>query len=280
MSATTAAALETCVDLVRRYDHERYLIALFARPQARDDLLVLLAANHEVAKTADMVSEATIGLIRLQWWREAFDGIEAGAPRQHDVVAALASLHNRHPAVLTTLRRIVDAREADLEPEPFVDLDAFERYARETGGRLTAAMATLLGDDEQKAEAIGTAWALIGLVRAVPFTLAGGRVTLPKSLLEENGLTYSKYRDRFDSVALEPVCVPIVARAWDLLADHQGRDDRGTSIPLRLLAGRAAALASFLERTGTDPRNPAVQSAPTALVWRHALRALLYRLGG
>ena len=48
------------------------------------------AANHEIAKTAEVVSEPAIGQIRLQWWREALEGVEAGRPRAHEVAIPLA----------------------------------------------------------------------------------------------------------------------------------------------------------------------------------------------
>src|SRR3546814_19441352 len=56
----------------------------------REHLFALYAFNHEVAKTAEVVSEPMIGRIRLQWWRECLDGIYDGAARQHEVVQPLA----------------------------------------------------------------------------------------------------------------------------------------------------------------------------------------------
>src|SRR3546814_3325137 len=59
-----------------------------------------------------------IGQIRLQWWREAWEGIAAGRPRQHPVVLALHS-HCRQadPADVAAL---IDARERDMEPAPMI----------------------------------------------------------------------------------------------------------------------------------------------------------------
>ena len=276
---TLAVHTAACAEIVRRHDRERYLVSLFAAPAQRDGLFAVLAANHEIAKTAEVVSEPTIGLIRLQWWREAFDGIEAGTPRAHEVVLPLADLASRQPEVLADLRRVVDAREADLSGEPAADLDALEHYAVATGGEVTAAMARVLGADIEMARDLGTAWALIGLVRAMPALLAGGRAPLPASLLEESGLNLSRIKDRPASVDLADLCQPILDRGRNRLEDARSNAalrHRSARV-LRLLAARAQDLTQTLKRAGDDPRAPAVADIPTSLAWRHALRAARYR---
>ncbi|MEQ8586074.1 MAG: squalene/phytoene synthase family protein [Thalassobaculaceae bacterium] len=271
--------LAACAEIVRRHDRERYLVALFADPSAREGLFALLAANHEIAKTAEVVSEPMIGQIRLQWWREAFDGIEAGAPRVHEVVLPLAAAVDRNPDILGHLRQVVDAREADLSGEPPPDLKALTDYAAETGGELTAAMARILGADTVAAHALGTAWALIGLVRALPALLSAGRAPLPEELLQENGLTLSRIKDLPESVRLGPVCAPIIDEACGRLdalapAAFKGRSGK----PLRLLAARARDLAGTLRRADCDPRAAGVPDIPAGLPWRHAFRAVRYSL--
>ena len=269
-----------CAELVRRHDRERYLVSLFAAPAQRDDLFAILAANHEIAKTAEVVSDPTIGMIRLQWWREAFDGIEAGTPRAHEVVLPLAGAAGRHPAVLDDLRQVVDAREGDLSDESPEDLIALERYAEATGGAITVAMARILGTDTEMARALGTAWALIGLVRALPVLLTSGRAPLPASILQENGLSLSRIRDLPASVGLAPLCRPIVERAGESLAMARSVPTlrRREARVLRLLAGRAQDLIRTLDQAGHDPRAPGVSDIPASLAWRHALRSACYRV--
>ena len=277
---TLASHTAACADIARRHDRERYLVALFAPPEQRDGLFAVLAANHEIAKTAEVVSEPTIGLIRLQWWREAFDGIEAGMPRAHEVVLPLARAAARHPAVLDDLRRVVDAREADLSGAPAADLDALEAYAEATGGDVTVALARILGADTGMARDLGTAWALIGLVRALPALLASGRAPLPASLLEANGVTYSRIKDLPASVDLAPLCRPILARGRARLEATRSTAalrQRPARV-LRLLAARAQDLSTTLAHAGDDPRSPAVSDIPSGLAWRHMRRAAWYRL--
>ena len=75
---------------LRRVDYDRYLCALFASPGPRAGMIALYAFSHEVAKISEVVSEPMLGEIRLQWWREAIDGIYDGVARRHDAVEALA----------------------------------------------------------------------------------------------------------------------------------------------------------------------------------------------
>ncbi|MCR9070186.1 MAG: squalene/phytoene synthase family protein [Alphaproteobacteria bacterium] len=279
MTDSLESHLAACAEIVRRHDRERYLVCLFAEPDARAGLFALLAANHEIAKTAEVVSDPMIGHIRLQWWREAFEGIEAGTPRAHEVVLPLAAVAETTPEVLGHLGRIVDAREADLSGEPLPDLEALIAYAAETGGEAAAAMARVLGADVVAARHLGTAWALIGLVRALPALLAVGRMPLPESLLQENGVNISRIRDMPGSVDLTPICRPIVREGRDRLrrATAEGALRSKNARPLRLLSARAGDLAGSLERAGFDPRAPGVAEMPTGLVWRHAMRAVCYR---
>ncbi|WPZ32996.1 squalene/phytoene synthase family protein [Thalassobaculum sp. OXR-137] len=278
--ATLASHLAACAEIVRRHDRERYLVSLFAAPEQRDGLFAVLAANHEIAKIAEVVSDPTIGLIRLQWWREAFDGIEAGTPRAHEVVLPLSQVAERHPELLSDLRRVVDAREGDLSEEPAADLDALEDYAAATGGEVTAAMARVLGADTEMARNVGTAWALIGLVRAMPVLLAAGRAPLPASVLEAAGTTLSRIKDLPASVDLGALCRPILARGQARLSDAETSPALRSrpARPLRLLAARAQDLLGALARTGGDPRDPALADIPASLAWRHALRAARFRL--
>ena len=81
-----------CRDLVRRADPDRFAAVMLAPAGRRDALFTLLAFNQEIAKTREVVSEPTIGLIRLQWWRDAVAEAYEGQPRRHQVVTPLATV--------------------------------------------------------------------------------------------------------------------------------------------------------------------------------------------
>lgn len=271
---------DSCTAIARRHDRERYLACLYAPPSRRRALLALLAANHEIAKTAEVVSEPGIGQIRLQWWRETIVGIAAGRPRVHEVAVPLAAAVTGHGLRLERLQAIIDTREADLDGEPPATIDDLERYAAATAGELHAAIAEILGADPIAAIAAGTAWGLLGLMRAVPVLVAAGRTPLPESLLQENIISHQKIRDMGGSIHLGNVVRPVVQRARQRLAE--ARDSAGFRAsafrPLRLLADRAGDHADRLAGVGFEPF--ALPSTPSSgLVWRYAGRWLGYRLG-
>lgn len=268
-----------CAALARAHDHERYLACLFAPAVRRDALFAVLAANHEIAKTAEVVSDPTIGQIRLQWWRETVDGVEAGMPRAHEVAEPLAAAVVGNGLRLERLRTVIEAREADLAGEPPATLDDLERYAAATGGEIHAALAEVLGAPPAPWHAAGTAWALIGLARAVPALVAAGRAPIPEALLQETGISHQKIADIGRSLSIGAAIRPIVERARYLLRSAGESSDYRASAgrPLRLLADRAGDLAREFEGVAFEPF--ALRPAAPGLVWRYAFRALRYRLG-
>ncbi len=80
-----------CGELVRRHDPDRFLLTLFAPASMRESLFALYAFNYEIAKTRETVTETQLGLIRLQWWRDAISAIyDRGDVAAHHVLTPLA----------------------------------------------------------------------------------------------------------------------------------------------------------------------------------------------
>jgi NADH dehydrogenase [ubiquinone] 1 alpha subcomplex assembly factor 6 len=182
----------SCADVVRGADYDRYLSVLFARQEARAALFALYAFNYEVAKTAEAVSEPTLGLIRLQWWREAIAGIYDQTPRRHEVVLALSTAIHAFNLPRNLFDALIDAREQDLNPTPFSNPIALENYADATSGHLMRLAARILGagnDFDGTARSIGAAYALNGLLRAFPHHAARRRIMLPLDELRAAGVS-------------------------------------------------------------------------------------------
>lgn len=280
-ASDTDGFVENCRRIAERYDRERYLTALFAKPEVQPDLFVLLAANHEIAKTAEVVSEPMIGAIRLQWWRDSLDGIEAGEPRKHEVITPLADLIQRSPELMPDLRALIEAREADLDSAEPADLDALITYGDGTGGNLHRTLARVLGGDPDLGGRIGRVWAVAGLMRGLPHLIRAGRRPIPTVLLEKNYLSHEKISDKGPSSELCSAVAPVLD--W-CRAEHQalGREPalkaRGLR-PHRLLVARLGDILANFEKSGGDPFAPRVGGIPSGLAWRHLRRAFLYRMG-
>jgi phytoene synthase len=178
-------------DQVRRLDHDRYLTCLFAPAPLRPALFGVYAFNIEVAKTREVVSQPLLGQIRLQWWRDAIGEIYDGRPRRHEVLDALAPAVAAHGLSRAHFDTVVDARERDLEDEPPATLADLERYAADTAGPLLRLHLQVLGIRDgaahEAAIKVGTAWALVGLMRAIPFHARQKRLYLPEDGLAAAG---------------------------------------------------------------------------------------------
>jgi phytoene synthase len=170
-------------DNVRKADPDRWQAARFvADRQRRDALVALYALNDELARVAEQVSTPMIGDIRLAWWREGLEAVVAGGPvRVHPVLQALIPAAGRLDLAL--LEKIVEARAADLEPEPFADEAALVAYIDGTAGALMTAAARLLDPTAGPSQLFSAAraWGWAGLWRAGPALAARGRRWTPLS---------------------------------------------------------------------------------------------------
>ncbi len=181
-----AADVTACAELVRAADPHRFRAAMTAPPARRAGLLVLFALNIEVARAPWAAREPGLGAIRLQYWHDqvarACDG---AAVDPQPVLRALAGLVATRPPERATLLRLIAARQADLEPQPFAESAALMAYLSDSAGGLLALAAAHLTDrpdpaEQEAARAIGTAAGLAGYFLAVPELAARGRQPLPE----------------------------------------------------------------------------------------------------
>jgi len=252
-----AEALSYCAAAVRRADYDRYLTVLFARPAARERLFALYAFNHEIAKVREAVSEPMLGQIRLQWWREAIAGIYAGTPRQHAVVAALHAAVAASAPARADFEALIDAREFDLAGRAPESLAALEAYGEGTAARVLYLAAAMLGAEGTATRAalrpLGIAWALTGLIRAIPFHARARRQYIPADIAAAAGLTEAAL------FALKPGA-PLRRAVADLVAAAE--------------RNLAAARAGAVERAA----RPLLLFAPLARAYLRRLRARRYEV--
>ncbi len=274
MRAMTAAERSYCAEQVRRFDHDRYLACLFAPAERREALFALYAFNLEVAKTAEVVSEAMLGQMRLQWWREALEGIYGGRPPRHEVAAPLAEAVQRHDLGRDHFERLIEAREFDLSEDMPDDLAALEDYAEGTSASVTRLALEVLDAREGEVAAagrhVGIAWALTGLLRAVPFHARQRRLYLPRELVQAAGLAVAGLFELRASPALCRVSEQVARRAGEHLdaARAPGTRVPKQAMPALLPAALARARLATLARAGYDPFDAAVQTQGPGRIWR------------
>ena len=280
-----SSTLSELARLVRRRDRDRFLTALFAPEPQRTALLALYAFNHELAKTREVVSEAILGRIRLQWWRDTLERVYAGGPAQHhEVIEPLAAAIRACGLTRGHFERLIDARERDLEEAPPDTLDALEAYAEASSAPLVLLALESLGETGtatlEAGRAIGIAYALVGLLRAVPFHARAKRLYLPRDLCAAAGLEIE--RGLFElrpAPALAQVVARVAERARHHLEAARARRDAvpRAALPALLPSVLARADLARLARAGYDPFAPAVAGADPWRSWRLSLAALRRR---
>lgn len=271
-------------DMVRRYDRDRFLTALFAPPDRREDLMALYAFNLEIAKTREAVSEPLIGMMRLQWWRDAIAEIyDTGAPRRHAVTQPLAEAIARHGLARDAFDRLIDSRERDLEDTGFMSLDKLEDYAVATNLPLLQLGLAVLGVDPHPvsdcARGIGAGYALAGLMRALPHLLRKRHLVLPEDIAQRHGVDRGALLDLKPTPGLAEAVAEICQRARSRL--EEGRSawsgPAGPAMAVLLQAALAQSHLRNLRRAGYDPFHPRLARRPALLAAELWLRATFKR---
>jgi phytoene synthase len=181
--AEAEAPLEDLEDAVRRSDPDRWLASRFIGDAGRRaDVMALYAFDHVLARVPQQVSEPLMGEIRLTWWGEALDEIYGSGPvRAHPAALALADAVRRRGLARAPLDALVEARFGDLDPQPFINIEAAVVHADQTGGALVQAAVQALGGPAnfQAAKLAGRAYGLAFLAhrRAI-----GGKTRLPERM--------------------------------------------------------------------------------------------------
>jgi NADH dehydrogenase [ubiquinone] 1 alpha subcomplex assembly factor 6 len=263
------AGLSAVAALVRRHDRDRFLTALFAPADRREALFALYAFNFEVAKIREMVSERMLGRIRLQWWRDAVAEIYAGGPvRRHEVTAPLAEAVKAHGLSRVHLDGLIDAREADLDDDAPATLAALEAYCEGTSSRLVLLALEALGADDAAAReagrAVGLAWALLGLVRAIPYHARTRRLYIPEEIARAASLDPEQVFALRPSPALADAVARLVAAAAEHLAAARRPSPPRAALPALLPARLADHHLKRLARARYDVFDPRL-AAPGAL---------------
>jgi NADH dehydrogenase [ubiquinone] 1 alpha subcomplex assembly factor 6 len=206
--------------LVRRHDRDRFQTVLFAPAARREALFALYAFNYEIARVRERVSEPTLGRIRLEWWRETVAAAyEGAAVRRHVVVEPLTAAIREHALTREHFDRLIDARD----PAAY-----------------------------QAGRHVGIAYALAGLLRAMPF------------------------RTRPDRCLVPPEIAAAASRHLDLARALRPGPARA-ALPALLPAIVAGRFLTRLKRAGHDPFHPALAPPDPLQSWRLAAAALFNR---
>jgi phytoene synthase len=217
-----------CLALVRTHDFDRYLSLLFVPEPQRAALASLYAFSSEIARARELVSDPMPGEIRFQWWRDALEAEEGSEVDQHPVAGALRRTVARYNLPVAPLLDLIEARSFDLYDDPMPTLGDLEGYAGETSSALVQLAAIILagGRDPGTAEAAGhagVAYAVTGLIRALPWHAHRRQLYLPGDILDRYGVDREEIFSGRTSPALKAAIGELAAHARRHLRETRER---------------------------------------------------------
>jgi phytoene synthase len=268
-------AYDYCDELLKTHDLDRWLAALFAPWSKRRHLHALYAFNLEVARIRELVSDPMPGEIRYQWWRDAIEGEARGDVVAYPVAHALLDTVKQFGLPRQALTNLVDARTFDLYDDPMPGLRQLEGYCGETSSALIRLASLILngGRDPGGAEAAGhagLAYAITGLLRALPWHSARGQVYLPLDILKDAGSS----REELLAGRMTPALASALAHMRKIARDHLAAAQKG--LPAVWKEARPAFLPIALvepylqamEAPGFDPYKQVAEVAQWKRQWR------------
>lgn len=237
--------------LYRKYDRPSYIFSTFIPRQTQTFYLALRALNISLSMIPDTTSSYTIGLMRLQFWRDTVTRALSGSPPKEPIAvllaAAVSDLNARTDGRARLSKgwflRMINAREQSLTNAPYPNLAALESYAENTYSTLLyltlAALPMTSLTADHLASHIGKAAGIAAVLRGVPLvafpspppsqhsnqpaTLSGvgtkqGAITLPLDIMAQKGVKEEDvFRHGADAPGLRDAVFAVATRASDHL---------------------------------------------------------------
>lgn len=269
------ASFAHAAEALRQGDRDRYLSTLVLNGAHRDAVTALYAFNADIASIRERVSDPAPGEIRLQWWNDALEGQGHGVVRQNPVADTLLDTIARYNIPVGTLQRLIGARRFDLYDDPMPDLESFEGYAGETVSTLYQLAAMILNEGEvieagDAAGHLGVAHAMIGHLLAFGHVSSQGRIVLPWSIFEANGVREGEIFAGTESQGLHEA----LGQIGEMAAAHLQKAEAAIAVLPRHLKPAFASIAILKPQLAKLASKKTSAFAPVAAEpdWRKILR--------
>jgi phytoene synthase len=93
---------------LKRTDENRWLATRYAPPDARERLVAIYLLHQELSRALH-ASEAMLGKIRIQWWRETLEQVASKGPvRRHDLAEELARVTKDRKDLVAPMLELID----------------------------------------------------------------------------------------------------------------------------------------------------------------------------
>ncbi|KAG8520447.1 NADH dehydrogenase (ubiquinone) complex I, assembly factor 6, partial [Galemys pyrenaicus] len=255
-----------CLDLLRKRDYEGYLCSLLFPAESRSSAFALRAFNIK-----DSVSEKTIGLMRMQFWKKTVDDIYCDNPPHQPVAIELWKAVKRHNLTKRWLMKIVDEREKNLDDKAYRNIQELENYAENTQSSLLYLTLETLGvkdlHADHAASHIGKAQGIVTCLRATPYHSSSRRLFLPVDICMLHGVSQEDFLRKNQDKNVRDVVYDIASQAH-LHLKHARSFHK--SVPVRAFPAflQTVALENYLKKiqqVDFDVFHPSLQQKNTLL---------------
>ncbi|XP_036851506.1 NADH dehydrogenase (ubiquinone) complex I, assembly factor 6 isoform X5 [Manis javanica] len=170
---------------------------------------------HRLVK--DSVSEKTIGLMRMQFWKKTVDDIYCDSPPPQPVAIELWKAVKRHNLTKRWLMKIIDEREKNLDDRAYCNIQELENYAENTQSSLLYLTLEVLGVKDLHADHVashvGKAQGIVTCLRATPYHGSRRRVLLPMDVCVLHGVSQEDFLRKNQDKNVRDVIYDIASQA-------------------------------------------------------------------
>ncbi|XP_044861280.1 NADH dehydrogenase (ubiquinone) complex I, assembly factor 6 isoform X5 [Mauremys mutica] len=145
----------------------------------------------------DSITQKTIGLMRMQFWRKAVEEIYCDNPPHQPVAIELWKAIKKHNLTKRWLLKIIDEREKNLDDRAYRSIQELETYADNTHSALLYLTLEMLGvrdiHADHAASHIGKAQGIVTCLRATPYHSKRRKVFLPMDICMLHGVSQEDF---------------------------------------------------------------------------------------
>ncbi|KAK7056769.1 hypothetical protein VNI00_002486 [Paramarasmius palmivorus] len=270
-----------CRELVQKHDYESFLISHFFPKELQGGYFALKAFSVELAMVQDNVSNSTLGAMRMQFWRDAVKAISEDKPPRHPIAMALYDTSQVANLPPYHLKRMIDARDAELQVPVHLTTDSLTSHAESTSSTMLYALLSMMSLHSEAlshaASHVGVAQTITTLLRALPFHARHGRMVIPADITSKHGVVQEEvFRNGGQAKGLDDAVFEFATLANDHLITarsmfkEEGLEGKVPQPAMAVfLAGvPASGILKRLEELNFDVFHPKLQLREWKLPWK------------
>ena len=264
---------KSCIDGLAPRGTAWYYATFHLGAQPRHDLLVLQAWWRAVRDIPFSVSEPDVAAAKLAWWEAQVRQSGASHPDHPLLRALLPALRAAAVPPEQLLQPLAQVRDT-LQQSRWLDWQGVQAHLDNGPGQVARVACMLTGQTSAAAldyaGSLGTALALVGMVRDIGRDVRRGMILFPVDALAAHGVKARQLLAREDCGEVRALLRQTAAKARDALLAAEARrpHDMGrTALPGIALTHMALALLREMEREDYALLGQRISLAPTRLLW-------------